>query len=54
MLVLGTPIVRGCTTSSADSVHTTSRRTRPIGSARTVRTGPTDTMPRFTVGIAKS
>ncbi len=50
MLVEGTPIVLGCTIRSIASVQTSSRRTRPIGSARMVRTGPTGTTPRRTVG----
>ncbi|WP_284252549.1 hypothetical protein [Pseudolysinimonas kribbensis] len=50
----GTEIVCGCTTSSARSVQTTSRRTSPIGSARTVRTGPIGTRPRRWVGMANS
>ena len=54
VLMLGMPIVRGCTNSSAASVQTSSRRTRPSGSARTVRTGPTGTTPRRAVGIVKS
>ena len=54
VLVDGTLTVRGCTTSSSRSVHSISRRTRPSGSARTVRTGPTGITPRRRVGIEKS
>ena len=54
VLMLGMPMVRGCTNSSVTPVHTSSRRTSPTGSARTVRAGPTGTTPRRVVGTANS
>ena len=50
--VEGMSIVRGCTMNSAAAVQSRSRRTRPMGSARTVRTGPSVRRPRRSVGMA--
>ncbi|KFD42732.1 hypothetical protein IU11_18255, partial [Cellulosimicrobium sp. MM] len=46
-------LTRGWTKSSSGSVHTTSRRRSPSGSARTERTGPTEMTDRRWVGTVK-
>ena len=47
-------VVRGWTNTSVRSVHSCTRRKRPSGSPRTVRTGPTSITPRRWVGTTKS
>ncbi len=54
VLVLGIASVRGCTRSRVAAASADSRRTRPIGSPRTMRAGPSAITPRRVVGTTNT